>query len=67
MDDALQPVLRLLYVTAAVIVGAGIFGAVCAFVFGGSDRRKRKAIFSVASGAVLVAYGLWGIPRLLGV
>lgn len=67
MDDALQPVLRLLYTTAAVIIGAGIFGVVCAFVFGGSDRRKRKAVFSLTSGGVLVAYAIWGVPRLLGV
>ena len=66
MDQALFPVLRLLYLTAGAFVVAALFGAVVAFIVGGADRRKRRAVFRLVAPLCLLLYAIVVVPKLLG-
>lgn len=67
MDSALQPVLRLLYWTAGAFLVATIVGLIAALVFGGTDRRKRRAIYGGVAALCMLAYAAFVLPGLLGV
>lgn len=62
----ISPVLALLKATAIAFVVATIVGVVVGYGVGGKDRRKRRALFTLASGAVLVLYVVLVLPRLTG-
>jgi hypothetical protein len=67
METALQPILRLLYWTAGAFIVATVIGLATALLLGGTDRRKRRAIYGGVAAMVMVAYAVFVVPRLIGV